>query len=210
MNFILVVFMLFLNLSCSVFGERSVEELKYELILREGNNEIRRYPAYIVAQVTVDTDEKPESKAFRILAGYIFGDNKSKSSIAMTAPVMTNEKKVSEKINMTAPVLMESTENNKTTMSFSMPSKYSIQDLPEPNDKRVKLANVSEHFMAAFVFSGFWGKEKNAKLAEDLKQWLVKHPEYRQISKPFFAGYNPPWTLPFLRRNEILIKLEKQ
>jgi hypothetical protein len=210
MNSVLILSMFFLSSACSFFGVSSVEELKYDLILKEGNNQIRRYPNYILAQVTVDDKDDPEKKGFKILAGYIFGGNKSKSKIAMTAPVMSDENKESEKISMTAPVLMEEAQNNQMTMSFSMPSKYTMEDLPEPNDKQIKLVKVTEHYMAALVFTGFWGKEKNAKLGKELKEWLVKHPEYRQISEPFFAGYNPPWTLPFLRRNEILIKLEKQ
>ncbi len=207
MNYTLVVIMSFLSLGCSVFGGRSEEELKYEVIQKENRFEIRHYPAYIVAQVTVENTGKPENQAFRILAGYIFGNNTSKSKIAMSAPVMTHKDQESEKIAMTAPVLMETTQENKMTMSFSMPSKYSLQDLPEPNDKRIKLVKVSEHYMAALVFSGFWGKEKNDQLAQELTAWLTKHPKYHQVSKPFFAGYNPPWTLPFLRHNEILIKL---
>jgi hypothetical protein len=210
MNHILFSLVLFLNLGCTVFGVRSVEELKYDLIHKDDQFEIRRYPSYIIAKVTVDNSDKAESEAFRILAGYIFGKNKSQSKIAMTVPVIETQGKVSsEKISMTAPVLMDSGEDGKMTMSFSMPKKYSLADLPEPNDKRVKLATVDEHFVCALVFSGFWGKEKNAKLSEELKTWLKNHPEYRPVSNPFFAGYNPPWTLPFLRRNEILIKLEK-
>lgn len=209
MKFIFVAAMLLLNFGCSFFGDRSVEELKYDRILKDGNYEIRRYPSYIVAQVTVDDTEDANSKAFKILAGYIFGDNKTKTEMSMTVPVITKEDNNSQKIEMTAPVIMEMVEENKMTMSFSMPSKYSMQDLPEPNDKRVKLVEISQHYMAAFVFSGFWGKEKNEKLGEELKNWLLKHPEYKKTSKPLFAGYNPPWTLPFLRRNEILIKLEK-
>jgi hypothetical protein len=208
MNFGLVVIMLFLNLGCSVFGKNEVEELKYDLILKEGDKEIRHYRSYIVAQVTVDDKNNPQNKAFKILAGYIFGDNKSKSKMPMKTPVMTSEGKGSEKISMTAPVLMESEEQNKMTMSFSMPSKYTLQELPEPNDKRIKLVSIREHYAAALVFSGFWSKEKNAMLGEELMRWLLKHQEYRQISRPIFAGHNPPWTIPFLRRNEILIKLD--
>lgn len=209
MNKLLVVMMLFLSFGCSLFGKSGVEELKYQRILKDGNKEIRLYSSYLVAQVTVENNNNLENKAFKILAGYIFGDNKSKSKIAMTAPVMTNEKMPSEKINMTAPVLMEPGEQNTMTMSFSMPSKYKLEELPVPNDKRIKLSIVSEHYVAALVFSGFWGKEKNQRLGEELKEWLIKHPKYRQVSKPFFAGYNPPWTLPFFRRNEILIKIDK-
>jgi hypothetical protein len=202
--------MFFINFGCSFFGVSSVEELKYESVLKDGDYELRRYPNYIVAQVTVGKKDNPEKKAFKILAGYIFGDNKSNSKISMTAPVITKENNGSEKISMTAPVLMEQGQNDQMTMSFSMPSKYSMVDLPEPNNKDIKLLSISEHYMAAYVFSGFWGEEKNAKLAKKLKEWLEKHPEFHQASGPFFAGYNPPWTLPFMRRNEILIKLEKK
>lgn len=207
-NFIFI-FILFSSLGCSMFGISKVEELKYKVILKEDNKEIRFYEDYIIAQVTVDTDGESENSAFRILAGYIFGGNTSKSKIAMTAPVITNEKSASESIKMTAPVLIESSEKNKMTMSFSMPSKYKLNDLPEPKDQRIQLLEVPSHLMAVYKFSGFWNSKKNAKLSKKLTEWLNTQPSYEPISEPYFAGYNPPWTLPFLRRNEILIKIKK-
>ena len=192
-----------------MFGINKVEELKYKVILKDDNKEIRLYENYIVAQVTVDSKDESENSAFRILAGYIFGGNTSKSKIAMTAPVIKNEKSKSENIKMTAPVLIESSEKNQMTMSFSMPSKYKLEDLPVPKDQRIQLLEIPSHYMAVYRFSGFWNSKKNAKLSEKLLKWLEAHPSYEPISEPYFAGYNPPWTLPFLRRNEILIKVNK-
>jgi hypothetical protein len=146
MTKILVVLMSLVNFGCSVFGDRSVEELKYDLVKKEKSYEIRFYPEHIIAQVVVDKDNNAENRAFRILANYIFGNNKSKSKIAMTAPVISNENNVSEKINMTAPVFMESLESQKLVMSFSMPSTYSMENLPEPLDQQVKLLKVSEQY----------------------------------------------------------------
>ena len=207
MNRFIIVCMSLFSLGCSVFGVQTGGELKYEVIEKDDKKEIRYYPSYIVARVTVDDKEDPDSSAFRILADYIFGKNKSKSQISMTAPVITAEQ--SEEISMTAPVIMKPEANNKMTMSFSMPSKYTMEELPEPIDKRVKLATVSEHYVAALKYSWFMNKDKNSKLAKKLKNWLKTKPNFAPVSDPYFAGYNPPWTIPFLRRNEVLIKLKK-
>lgn len=207
MNRFIIVCMSLFSLGCSVFGVQTAEELKYEVIENDDKKEIRYYPSYIVAQVTVDDRDDPERKAFRILADYIFGKNKSKSEISMTAPVITAEE--TEEISMTAPVIMSPEEKNKMTMSFTMPSKYKMEDLPEPIDKRVELAKVSDHYVAAFKYSWFMNKDKNSRLAKKLINWLESKPNYTPVSEPYFAGYNPPWTIPFLRRNEVLIKLEK-
>jgi len=115
-----------------------------------------------------------------------------------------------EKISMTSPVIIKSDKNQKSwTMSFSMPSKFTLESLPIPNDERVKLEKVDSRFVAALRFTGFWNKDKNEEKASELISWLEKNKKFIINSKPMFAGYNPPWTIPIFRRNEILIELEE-
>ncbi len=198
-----------LTAGCSLFGKGSEEQPSYQVILKQENKEIRKYNSHIIAKTTISGSFKDaQSEGFRILAGYIFGKNKSQQKIAMTAPVV--QKSESEKISMTAPVLIASNENKSWTMTFSMPSQFTIETLPVPTDKRVQIEKVEERFVAAITFSGFWGESKNAEEAKKLKEWMKGNQEYELISEAMFAGYNPPWTLPFLRRNEMLIELRRK
>lgn len=199
--------------SCSLMGIGSQEQPKYIVVEKEGNKEIRKYKSYIVAKTVINgTYKEAQKTGFRVLAGYIFGKNKSKKKISMTSPVVINNKLGNEKIEMTAPVTITpnkiSNYKDSWVISFSMPSKYSLKTLPIPDDKRIILELVPERYVASYKFSGFWNESINEKKAEKLFIWLKKNKKY--IIDPVFkfAGYNPPWTLPFLRRNEILIDLE--
>lgn len=198
-----------LSAGCSLFGKGSEEQPSYQVVLKQDNKEIRKYESYIVAKTTISGSFKDaQSEGFRILAGYIFGKNKSQQKIAMTAPVV--QKSESEKISMTAPVVIASNENKSWTMTFSMPSQFTIETLPVPTDKRIQIEKVEERFVAAITFSGFWGESKNADEAKKLKEWMKGNQDYELTSEAMFAGYNPPWTLPFLRRNEMLIELKRK
>ena len=196
---------------CSVFGVRSEENPKYDVLVKDEKFEVRQYHPYIVATTFVEGSfEETQNKAFRILAGYIFGDNEKDSKISMTAPVVMNPpKNESEKIAMTAPVT-QAPKGNGWEMSFMMPSKYkSIEELPKPKDSRVTFRVLEPKLEAVILFTGFWSEEKNQKMASQLREWLAKNAQYEPLSEPKFAGYDPPWTLPFLRRNEILIEVKK-
>ncbi len=200
--------MAILAAGCSLFGVGSEEQPNYKILAKEDNKEIRQYDSYIIAKTTVAGSFKDaQSKGFRILAGYIFGKNKSQQKIAMTAPVV--QKSESEKISMTAPVVISPNENKTWTMTFSMPSKFTLETLPVPTDERVKIEKVQGKLVAALTFSGFWNESINAKKSQELTDWMKGYKEYQFSSAPMFAGYNPPWTLPFLRRNEMLIELKK-
>jgi DNA gyrase inhibitor GyrI len=206
-----IVSILYLT-GCSVFGVRNEETPKYEVLVKNENMEIRQYASYIVATTHVDGSFKDtQNKAFRILAGYIFGANEKDSKISMTAPVVMNPQKTdSEKIAMTAPVT-QSPKGDGWEMSFMMPSKYkSIEELPKPKDSRVSFKVVESRPMAVITFTGFWNEEKNKKMAEELKTWVSQQGQYEPSSEPKFAGYDPPWTLPFFRRNEMMFELKKR
>lgn len=197
---------------CSLFGYGNEEQPEYKIIMKDGNIEVRKYEPYIVAKTTVQGNfEEAQSKGFKVLAGYIFGENKTQKKISMTSPVVQKEAE-NEKIAMTAPVTLKQEKNNQDswTMTFSMPSKYTLKDLPSPVNNNIKFEVIPKRLVAAYRFTGFWGKEKNKEKEEQLLKWLADNKSYEPISKAMFAGYNPPWTIPFLRRNEILIELQQR
>ena len=194
---------------CSVLGIRTSEMPQYEVLLKEGNKEIRHYDSHIVAKTTVAGEFKEaQSEAFRILANYIFGDNQKRQEINMTAPVVQKPGEESEKIPMTAPVTQRPGEDG-WVMTFMMPSNYKIEDLPVPNDKRVSLEAVPARYTASIRYTWLGSKARNDQKADELQAWLRGLEEFEPSSSPMYAGYDPPWTLPFLRRNEILIDVRR-
>lgn len=180
------------------------EEPQYKVSEKEGDIEFREYPSVIAAQVqVVGTGKEAANQAFKILAGYIFGKNVRKDKIAMTVPV--TESKVSEKIAMTIPV---TTLNNQgeMLMSFYMPSKYSMNDLPEALDKRIQFNRVEPRKFAVIKFSGAATEENMQKHEDQLREYLRSKGK-NSTGTAIRAFYNPPWTLPFMRRNEVWIQL---
>ncbi len=201
--------MVLLTAGCSLFGRGSEEQPSYKIITKDQDKEIRLYDSYIVAKTTITGSfQDAQSEGFRILAGYIFGKNKTKQKISMTAPVV--QKSENEKISMTAPVIISPNQNKSWTMTFSMPSHFTLETLPVPNDPRISFEKIDNKFVAAITFSGFWRETKNAQKSQQLKDWMKGQQDFELISEGMFAGYNPPWTLPFLRRNEMLIELKRK
>ena len=150
--------------------------------------------------------DEASNAGFRLIAGYIFGNNKSRSEssaekISMAAPVTLEP--CSKKIAMTAPVVVEKN-SDRWRVHFVMPSSYGINTLPIPNDPLVMLRDIPAQKTAVIVFSGLVNESKMKERTSDLLGWM-KVRNLEQTSTPQFARYNPPWTLPFLRRNEILI-----
>jgi effector-binding domain-containing protein len=181
------------------------EEPNYQVLRNSQDIEIRNYPPVIAAEVEVEgTRQKAANQAFRILAGYIFGKNVSRDKIAMTVPV--TESKSSEKIAMTVPVTSVNAEG-KMTMRFYMPSKYSLEALPEPVDKRIKFAKLPAVCYAVIKFSGF-AEEDNIALHEAKLRKYIEHEGFTLKGEAVRAFYNPPWTLPFMRRNEVWLPIE--
>lgn len=199
-----IVLALTINLGCTM----SVEEAKYKVIEKENNFELRYYEPQIVAETVVNgTLENAGNKAFNILFSYISGKNKSKNKIAMTAPV--SQEASPEKIEMTAPVGQQQA-NDGWLVSFTMPASYTIESLPEPDDARVKLRQIPAREMAAIKYSGGWSKKLYQNNLEKLNSWIAEK-KYKPLpEKPIWARYNPPFTLWFLRRNEILVQVESE
>lgn len=180
----------------------SVKEPSFTVVKKEGDIEIRRYDPMIVAEVTMSGErEKAINDGFRVLADYIFGNNTSSKDIAMTAPVT---QQVSEKITMTAPVTQQGTEQGEWKVHFVMPADYTMESLPKPNDSRVTLRNVPSYDAAVIRFSGFGTSRTLDEKTKALQSWMGDQ-NIKGASVPVYAFYNPPWTLPFLRRNEVMI-----
>jgi effector-binding domain-containing protein len=192
----------------SIWGYVSsrVEKTEYTLIESEKDYEIRLYPEHIVAQTTVKGNYQDAlSEGFRIVAGYIFGGNTKKESIAMTSPVI-EKKSTSQSIAMTAPVTA-SVEGESHTIAFGMPRSYTLETLPTPNDSRVKIITIPEKKMAAIRFSGYRSDDSVQAKKQKLLSALEKD-NVRVIGELQYASYNAPWTPPWMTRNEVLVEIK--
>jgi hypothetical protein len=191
---------------CSVVGIRSgTEEPKYAVVQTIGKVEIRRYDARVAIETSVSGSEfDARSEGFRRLADYIFGNNKTRSKIAMTAPVAQS----SEKIAMTAPVAVERDGTGSWIIRFYAPSSYTVETMPAPNNPRVTIVPVPPETVAVIRFSGFGFAgavaEHQAELLKDLQKT-----DWRPERQPFTWFYDPPWTIPFLRRNEVGVAVSR-
>lgn len=196
----------------------ATEEPNYTILSQTENFELRRYESQLVAQTWVSGDQNAASRTgFKVLADYIFGNNTApsgeSSKISMTAPVaMQFEAKQSEnkngdnesqKIAMTAPVSMQENDG-KWRVQFTMPSQYTMQTLPKPNNPDITIIEVPPQTYGVIKFSGLAGTEKVAAKTSELQSWMQVQ-KLTVSGTPELARYNPPWTLPFMRRNEVMI-----
>lgn len=181
----------------------NVEIPNYEVIKSENNIEIRRYEPMIIAEVTaIGKREDAINNGFRLLADYIFGNNVIKKDIAMTAPVQQQE---NTEIAMTAPVQQQK-KGDDWRVSFVMPSEYSIDTLPKPVNDAVKLKEIPAKNFAVIRFSGT-NSDDNVKKHEEKLINYINSNEFSVLGFPKYAFYNPPWTLPPMRRNEVMIEV---
>ena len=191
--------------SCSVFGVGDYEEPNYEVLLEENNFQVRQYAVTLVAQTTTTGNYKEtSSQGFERLAGYIFGDNVTKQKIAMTAPVLREQQ--SEKIAMTAPVYRQQDESN-WTMTFVLPSEYTLDTAPTPLDKQVVIKQLPGNKVATLRYSGRMTEASIHEHTEILENW-IKEKDFSVMGKSYSAAFDPPWTVPMLRRNEVHIQIE--
>jgi hypothetical protein len=187
-----------------VFGIRLYEEPRYDVINRVGDRvEIRRYGSRLAAEVDLAVaGEAGRSEAFKLLFAYIAGANRASVSgndrIAMTVPVEVSGK---ERLAMTAPVQTSET-NGKLKMRFFLPAKYSLENAPKPMNSRVRLVTTSSETIAILRFSGS-GHDFAVRQTE-LMESLVGF-KWRPSGEPYTLNYDPPFTLPFLRRNEAAV-----
>ena len=176
--------------SCQVMA---IEEPKFKIMADEGELEIRSYDEYLVAETAVEGSfDTASRKGFRRVAGYIFGENENSSG-------------QSEKIQMTAPVTVKP-DNEGWVLHFVMPSNYDMSQLPVPNNDSILLKKIEAHLAAVIIFSGFTTDAKIQDKTEELKVWLEKK-DFKIVGPQQIARYNDPFTLPWLRRNEIIFKV---
>ncbi len=200
-----------LSLVCALFlfggVAMATEEPAFTVVLREGDLELRDYPALVVAEVSVGGSRDEAANAgFRLLAAYIFGGNTRRQSIAMTAPVV-QQRATGETIAMTAPV-MQSGGDTAWVVRFTMPGTYTLETLPVPNDTRVRLAAVPPQRHAVVRFSGLARAADVERKTATLRAFVERR-QLRAAGAPSLARYNPPWTPWFMRRNEVWIPIEK-
>ncbi len=187
---------------------KGIETPKYELVSKAKGYEVRQYTSHIIAEVEVSGSYGESlNQGFRKVADYIFGNNTTKGSIAMTAPVLHEKQPTSEKIAMTAPVLHEKAgEGGTYKLAFVMPSAYTMETLPKPNNSEVTLHAVPEKRFAVRSFGGY---ATQAKVERETKKLLdaLNRDKIAPASGPSTAQYNPPWTPPFMRHNEVMVEV---
>jgi effector-binding domain-containing protein len=180
----------------------AIEEAPYDVVNKDKPFEIRDYAPHIVAETVVGGSlEDAGSRAFKILFAYISGDNRSRQSVAMTAPVAQQAN--AEKIKMTAPVGQQQVED-KWVVSFMMPAAYTMETLPVPESPQVMLRQVPGRRMAAVRYSGFWNEKGYLENKAKLEAWIEDN-GLNIAGNALWARYNAPFTPWFLRRNEVLI-----
>ncbi|XP_047337190.1 heme-binding-like protein At3g10130, chloroplastic [Impatiens glandulifera] len=193
-----------------VMGKIDVETPKYDIVKSTDEYEIRKYAPSVIAEVTYDSTGDKDG-GFTILANYIgvLGNpqNTKPEKIAMTAPVIT-QSAVPETIAMTAPVITQSEEEKKSTMGFILPAKYErAEDAPRPVDERVVIKELGERKYGVVKFSGVARDGIVKEKVEKLKKGLERD-GFKVIGEFLLARYNPPWTLPIFRTNEVMIPVE--
>ena len=167
------------------FKVMAYEEANYEVVKQNKVYEIRKYSDRLV----IETKTSHQSSGFRKLFKYISGDNKDKKEIKMTTPVTQTEK------------------NGNMTMQFYIPAEFDESNVPDPNNSEVKVLNIKGGYYAAIIYSGR-ASDSNYVKHKDILEDQLKKDKISIISKPIRATYNSPFTLPMLRRNEVMFKIE--
>jgi len=185
---------------------RSIEEPKYTVISKNTLYEIRLYEPYIIAETTVKGSYNTAlSDGFRNIADYIFGNNTTAEKIAMTTPVQDTVN-VSEKIAMTVPVIEQGSDAERK-ISFVMPSKYTLETIPKPNTNLVTLKEIPETKMAVLRY-GWYTNEGRVQKKTELLLTQLQVDDVKIVSEFSSARYNPPFSMPFLLRNEVMVEVE--
>jgi hypothetical protein len=198
----IILFVITLTFTGAVMA---TEEPPFSVLEKTPPFQIRSYAPMILAEVKVEGDlDEASSQGFRLIAAYIFGQNQVSEKIAMTTPVaIEGQSPKSAKIAMTSPVNIEPNAG-QWIVSFVMPAEYTMESLPKPLNSKVQIRQIPAVKRAVISFSGFYNANKVAERTLELEEWM-KTKNLQAASAPKFARYNPPWTLPFMRRNEIMI-----
>jgi len=188
----------------SLGGCATVTEPAHKVVSRNDDYEVRAYAGFLVAETTVSGPWKEAlNEGFRRLFSYISGNNEGRSKVAMTAPVLSGEP---EKIAMTAPVLQEAGTGDMQVVSFIAPASYTLETIPVPKDTSIRIRQVSPFTAAVVRYGGWTDPGKIERKTAELRSLLAR--DGRTPVPPFLsAQYNPPWTIPPFRRNEIIVKI---
>jgi hypothetical protein len=195
----------------------AIEEPKYEVIQTDGAFEMRKYAPILIAETMVDGDmDEASNKGFRLIADYIFGNNQvvdsnANTKIAMTAPVTVEP--VSQKIPMTAPVTVEpqSTDTNmqlakKWRIHFVMPSQYTLANIPKPKNDAITLKEIPSKYFLVYSYSWLNTLTRVQNKTDEALEWANRK-GLKVIGAPKLSRYDPPWTLPMFKRNEIMLEV---
>jgi hypothetical protein len=220
-KFILSILTSIFVTGCSVVGQSDVDTAPYTLLKSDETQkiEVRNYASMVLVSTSMSSESG--NSAFRKLFSYITGDNEGATEIAMTAPVIMNDKNEVKKdvrkdakkdaikgseISMTAPVFMNNSADN-SMMSFVMPKDFTLATTPKPTNPEVYVSELKDYKVASIQFSGTLSDSNVEKYTLILKTWMTEN-GYEAISEPVKAGYNGPLTLPIWRRNEMLIEIK--
>lgn len=174
-----------------MFGIRVNEEPEYEVLGRDGDKEIRIYQPQVQALTTIDNSSaEAHGRAFTRLAAYIFGSNRENQTLAMTSPVFRMQ------------------QDQGWTMAFVLPKETRFETSPTPIDHGVELVQTAPQIWASFRFSGSPDLRTMGEKARELQMWVAAQSGYRPVSLPRFAQYDPPFSIPFLKRNEVQIQVQ--
>ncbi len=176
---------------CSVFGQTGVDVAPYKVLEKVRNIEVRHYERLVLVSTAMPSGMEEQRSPFRKLFDYISGNND-----------------VMKEIPMTAPVLIEQQNDSAKSMSFVLPDFYSFETVPIPKDPAVQVDELVDYTVAAITFSGSFEQDSIHTHTQILEQWIAQHGLIKK-GPVIAAGYNPPFTLPAFRRNEVLIPIVK-
>lgn len=204
---LLVITLLIVSACAALWGPivSQVEQAKYTVVQTNGAYELRDYAPQLVAETTARGErDAAANEGFRKIADFIFGNNERAQKVAMTAPVLQQS---GEKIAMTTPVMQEAVQG-EWRIRFVMPSQYTLQTLPKPKNGEVRIIEIPAKRFIALRFSGTTEAEVLKGKLQELENYVAEQ-SLHTVGMPVYAFYNPPWTLPFLRRNEVMIEIRK-
>lgn len=184
----------------------ATEQPTYTVVERSDGVELRQYSPRLIAETTVRGDAvSARNEGFRVIANYIFGANQGRASIAMTSPVAQAAIRP-ESIAMTAPVAQSAVKDGEWRVQFFMPAMYSRETLPKPNSSKVRIAELPAQRFAVLRFSGLAGRASVAARMEELRTKVAAR-GWTVTGAPVTWFYDPPWTLPPMRRNEVALPI---
>lgn len=177
------------------FGIRVNEEPQYKLIFESEGVEVRHYPDVIIAKLTINNTNHDDFQeiAFKRLADFIFSGNDNRDQIPMTAPVLQQQGDLS----------------TTWTMAFILPSSYDLSSVPAPFDKEIKIELRPSHQVACLRYSGDNSIEKMHQYESILANWFTRHPDFLRDGRISFAQYDAPFVLPYVKRNEVFVKVKR-